>query len=208
MLEIQDLGLIPYPEAYARQKSSVDEVLAGGRQKLLLCEHPAVITLGRLAKPANILLAAAELGSKGVRVITIDRGGDVTLHAPGQLVVYPILDLKAHGKDLKQYLSKLEEVAIDFLTSFDILTSRFTGRTGVWCGNKKIVSLGVGVRKWVSFHGMGINLNTDLGLFQLIRPCGLDVEMASVQGLTGKPVDMVKAKDRLAETFKKHFGFE
>jgi len=207
-LQIIDLGLIPYEGAYALQKSAVEEVLAGGDHKLFLCEHPAVLTLGRLAKSSNVLFSRAELAGRGVAVLAIDRGGDVTLHAPGQLVVYPILDLNDHGKDLKKYLFKLEEVAIDFLSGFDILTSRFSGRTGVWSGDKKIVSLGVGVKKWVSFHGLGINLNTDLELFRLIRPCGMDVAMTSVQRLTGKAVDLSAAKSEFARIFRKHFGYK
>lgn len=204
-IETRDLGLIDWAEAYAIQKSCVDDVLRGESEKLLLCEHPKVITLGRLAKAQNVFFPQGDLAAQGVKVLAIDRGGDVTLHAPGQLVVYPILDLNHYGRDLKKYLFKLEEVTIDFLRGFGILTSRFPGRTGVWQGNKKIVSIGIGVRRWTSFHGLGINLNTDLSLFQLIRPCGMDVSMASVQSLTGNVVDMTKAKKDFGCIFLKHF---
>jgi lipoate-protein ligase B len=118
----------------------------------------------------------------------------VTLHAPGQLVIYPILDLRIRGKDLKRYLFLLEQVAIDFLREFDILADRILGKTGAWVGDHKVASIGIGVKKWVSFHGLAINLNTDLKLFELIKPCGLDVEMTSVAHLRKAPVDLSAAK--------------
>ncbi len=204
-LQVRDLGLVPYEEAYALQKSAVEQVLNGQPEVLFLCEHPAVLTLGRLANKANVLFPKDELERRGIDVLAIDRGGDVTLHAPGQLVVYPILDLNHHGKDLKRYLYKLEEVAIDFLSGFGIVTSRFEGRTGVWSGDKKIASIGVGVRKWVTFHGIGLNINTDLELFRLIRPCAMDVAMTSLKELTGKAQDMGEAKERFAKAFCRHF---
>lgn len=203
--EIQDLGLIDYDAAYRLQKDCVAQVIAGGPQRLLLCEHPAVITLGRLAKAENIFFSKEDLAAKGVQLVSIDRGGDVTLHAPGQLVVYPVLNLSQGRRDLKLYMQKLEEVAIDLLKSFDIVANRIFGKTGVFVGPDKIVSLGIGVKKWVTFHGLGININTDLKLFELINPCGLNVRMTSLAKLKGRPVEMADVKARLVESFKREF---
>lgn len=236
--EVRDLGLIDYAAAYGIQKESVARVLAGGAQVLLLCEHPAVITLGRLAQEANILNLEA-ISRQGIRVVPIDRGGDVTLHAPGQLVVYPILNLapclpagRQGNRDLRLYMHKLEQVTIALLESFGIVASRISGKTGVFVGSdpstrptavglaqdfaakskgtelNKIASLGIGVRKWVTYHGLGLNVNTDLKLFELIKPCGLDVRMTSIARIKSNPVDMSRVKQQLVECFKKEFGYE
>ena len=203
--EVRDLGLIDYDAAYWIQKESVARVLAGGAQVLLLCEHPTVITLGRLAQEANILNAEA-IRHQGIRVIPIDRGGDVTLHAPGQLVVYPILNLAQSNRDLRLYMHKLEQVAFALLKSFGIVANRISGKTGVFVGPDKIASLGIGVRKWVTCHGLGINVNTDLQLFELIKPCGLDVRMTSMAQVKGEAVEMGEVKERLIECFGREFG--
>ena len=206
-LRIQDLGLVDFELAYQIQRRIHSEVVAGGTQTLLLCEHPAVLTLGRLAKAENLLLPQEQILVQGIKILNVDRGGDVTLHAPGQLIAYPILALNQHGRDLKRYLWKLEEVAIDFLKGFGILTERFPGRTGVWIGHQKIASIGVGVKKWVSFHGIGINLNTDLKLFSLIRPCGMDVEMTSASKILARPVLWPQALEKFKESFCREFNF-
>ena len=202
---VRDLGLIDYDAAYGIQKESVARVLAGGAQALLLCEHPAVITLGRMSQEANILNEEA-ITRQGIRVVPIDRGGDVTLHAPGQLVIYPILNLAQSSRDLRLYMHKLEQVAIALLKSFGIVSSRILGKTGVFVGSEKIASLGIGVRKWVTFHGLGINVNTDLKLFDLIKPCGLDVRMTSIARVKGEAVEMREVKERLVECFGREFG--
>lgn len=228
--EVRDLGLIDYDAAYRIQKESVARVLAGGTYVLLLCEHPAVITLGRLAQEANILNLET-IARQGIRVVPIDRGGDVTLHAPGQLMVYPILNLapclsrsasrgagrgaghtrpagRESNRDLRLYMHKLEQVTIDLLKAFGIVASRISGKTGVFVGSEKIASLGIGVRKWVTYHGLGINVNTDLKLFELIKPCGLDVRMTSIARIEGQPIDMGEVKQRLIKSFGKEFGYE
>ena len=169
---VEDLGLVDFEDARACQKVQVARVRAGSRPVLLLCEHPAVITLGRLAQEKNILVSRETLERKGVQVVSTDRGGDVTLHAPGQLVAYPILPLARWKKDLHWYLAQLEQVAIDLLMSFGIVANRIPGKTGVWTDSCKIVSIGVGVRQWVTYHGLGINVDLDMALFDLINPCG------------------------------------
>lgn len=173
---------------------------------MLVCEHPAVLTLGRLASHGNFLVPREDILKRGIEIVDIDRGGEVTLHSPGQLVLYPILNLKEQGQDLKRYLWRLEQVGIDFLKEFAILADRNFGRTGVWVGPRKIASVGIGVRRWVSYHGMAININTDLELFSLIKPCGLDVQMTSVATIQGAGVDMTLAKQRLSEVFCREFA--
>lgn len=203
--EVRDLGLIDYTAAYGIQKECVARVLAGGAQVLFLCEHPAVITLGRLAQEANILDLEA-ISRQGIRVVPIDRGGDVTLHAPGQLVVYSILNLAQSNRDLRLYMHKLEQVTIALLKSFGIVANRISGKTGVWVGDKKIASVGIGVKKWVSCHGLALNVNTDLAYFSLMRPCGMDVEMTSLARLKGQPIDMAFVKSKMIECFMRTFG--
>lgn len=204
-MKMEDWGLVDYRQAYQRQKAAVEEVLSGGEERLILCEHPAVLTLGRLSDRSHILASDADLARQGVDVIPVDRGGEVTLHAPGQLVIYPILDLRKRKKDLRLYLWKLEHAAIDFLRDFAILADRISGKTGVWVGQQKIVSVGVGAKTWVTFHGLGINVSTDLALFRLIRPCGLDVRMTSITELTGRAVDMAEAKAGCPAIFRRIF---
>jgi lipoate-protein ligase B len=207
-LEIRDLGLVNYTEAYQLQRQIVADVIAGAPDQLLLCEHRTVLTLGRLGTDKNILFSDEQLKDKGVEVIRTDRGGEVTLHSPGQLVVYPILNLNKYGRDLKGYLHKLEEVAIAILRDFGILAKRNPGERGVWVGKDKIVSIGIGVKKWISYHGVGINVNTDLELFRMIKPCGLDTNMTSVQKLMGKTIPLGDIKQRFVEHFEKEFKID
>jgi lipoate-protein ligase B len=213
-MKIRDLGLINYERAYAIQKQSVAEVIGGDEPHLLLCEHPAVLTIGRMDRRNNFLVPRDEILRQGMAVIDCDRGGEVTLHSPGQLVIYPIWDLKRYRKDIRLYLLQLEEVAIDFLKSFGILSRRFPGHPGVWISSSssssipdaKIVSVGIGVKKWVTYHGMAVNINTDLRLFSYIRPCGLDVKMTSVRQILGRDVDLTQSKQELIRVFKERFG--
>ncbi len=204
----EDLGCISYQEAYIIQKKRVDQVLQGELSTIFLCEHPSVLTLGRLASEDNLLISKECLDEQGISVEHIDRGGEITLHSPGQLVVYPIINLNFFKKDLHEYMRKLEQVAIELLKDFDIVSDRFSGRTGVWIGRKKIVSIGVGVKKWITFHGMGININTDLNLFSMIKPCGLEVTMTSISEIKGQVIDMNKVKKSLIEKFCLEFNGE
>ena len=201
-MDALDLGLIEYRKAYALQKEAGDEVIAGGPERIFFCEHPAVFTLGRLADERYILTPREELKRRGISVLSIDRGGEVTLHAPGQMVVYPILDLKRRGKDLHEYLRRLEGAVIEFLKSYDVAAARNPGKTGVWVGRKKIASIGVGVKKWISSHGLAVNINTDLGLFSLIKPCGLDVDMTSLADIKGQAMDFAIARQRFMEIIR------
>jgi len=204
---VEDWGLIDYAEGLERQKKCVHNVIAGEGGHLILCEHPAVLTLGRQTHPQSLLYQRKEIEGRGVMITSVDRGGDVTLHAPGQLIVYPIFNLNNRGKNLKVYMEKLQEVAVDLLKNFGILAISISGQRGVFVGPDKIISIGVGVRKWVTYHGLGINVNTDLSLFDLIKPCGLNVRMTSMQKLKGHPVPLKDVKAKAVELFEKHFNF-
>jgi len=202
---IEDLGMIPFEHAWQKQKQAVSEVIEDGEERIFVCEHPAVLTLGRSSSRKNLLVPLEDLEEKNIRVVEVDRGGDVTLHAPGQIVLYPVVDLSRRGRDLHKYLTQLEQVGIDFLRSFGIVSLRVPGKTGVWVENRKAIAIGIGVRKWVAYHGMGVNVKTDLKLFSLIRPCGLDEGVTSLEQCLGRPVDMPKAKERLGEIVLEHF---
>ncbi len=204
--QIIDLGFISYTKAYEMQKNFVCESLHENKNSLLFCEHPTILTIGRVGDKNNILIPRDELLNMGIDVKHVDRGGDITLHSPGQLVIYPIFNLKDFGKDLHLFLRKLEQVAIDLLRKFDILARRSPGKTGVWVNDKKIVSIGIGVRKWISYHGVSINVNTDLKLFSIIKPCGLDVQMTSFSDVSGNIVNMKEVKENLISCFKENFN--
>jgi lipoate-protein ligase B len=203
---VEDWGLINYLDGLERQKACVQSVIEGAADHLILCEHPAVLTLGRQTHPQSLLYGRKEIEGRGVMITSVDRGGDVTLHAPGQLIVYPIFNLNKYGKNLKTYMEKLEEVAIDLLRNFGILAISICGQRGVFVGSGKIISIGVGVRKWVTYHGLGINVNTDLSLFNLIKPCGLNVRMTSMQELKGHAVAMKDVKIKVVELFQQRMS--
>ena len=205
---IDDIGIVDYLLAYERQKDAVQSVIAGGTNTLIICEHPPVFTLGRLATEENILLSKDAIEKKGIRILRIDRGGEVTFHGPGQIVAYPIFQLNHFGKDLRLYMAKLEQVTIDLLQHFGIVANRIEGQRGIWAGKKKIASIGIGVRKWVSFHGMAVNVNTDLNFFSMIKPCGLNVEMTSMAELLGSGMDLSDVKRKMIHCFGKNFDLE
>ena len=182
-LRIEDLGLRPYAEVLALQRDLRRRRIEGGLDEdvLLLVEHPPVITLGRGTRPSSLPIPSAELERRGVEVFEVERGGDVTYHGPGQLVGYPILDLRKHRQDLHWYLRSLEDVLIQALGQLGIEADRNPGLTGVWTAGRKIASLGVHVKQWVTLHGFALNVTTDLDPFDLIVPCGIrQVVMTSV----------------------------
>lgn len=204
-----DLGLADHLQVYQQQKQFVQNVLKDGRGCLLFCEHPAVFTLGRNGSEDFFLQGPRDnIRVKEIPIVRIDRGGEVTFHGPGQLVAYPIFPLASSSRDLKIFLRKLEEVVIDLLKDFGIVANRQNGFTGVWVGSKKIASLGIGVKKWVSYHGLGLNVNTDLNYFSMIKPCGLNVEMTSMAQELGAPVDMAEVKTKLVGSFRKEFSLK
>ncbi len=185
-LAVRSLGSVPYAEALELQRRLADERIAGRiADTLLLLEHPPVITMGRGAKQSSMPIDADALRRRGIEVFDIERGGDVTYHGPGQLVGYPIIDLNQHKPDLHWYLRTLEDALIAALATFGIVAGRNPGYTGVWTAGRKIASIGIHVRQWVTWHGFALNVTTDLSPFQLIVPCGIpDVVMTSVQNET------------------------
>lgn len=205
--KVVDLGLIGYREAFNFQQEVLQQRIKGERpDTLILCEHFPVFTLGRLGKPENILADRDTLNKLGLEMISVNRGGDITFHGPGQLVIYPIFDLAEYGKDLRSFLNSLEQVAIEFLRYLGCFAYSRSGFRGVWVGNKKIASIGIGVKKWVSFHGLAINISTALDFFSLIKPCGLDISMTSLSQEIVSEVDMALAKELIIDKFKDTFG--
>jgi lipoate-protein ligase B len=176
-LEVAMPGVVPYADAVAWQERLVARRLAGGRDTLLLLEHPPVYTLGRGADERH--LGSAVAGD--VAIVRAHRGGQVTYHGPGQLVGYPILDLRGLRTDIRWYLRMLEETLIAALAEWQIVGDRIAGQTGVWVAGRKIASLGVAVRRWVTWHGFALNVGPDLRGFAPITPCGIaGVQMTSV----------------------------
>jgi lipoate-protein ligase B len=178
-----DLGRRGYLETLALQRSLRLRRIDGSlpHDLLLLVEHNPVYTLGRGTQQSSLPLSAAELTARGADVVEIERGGDVTWHGPGQLVGYPIFHLSEHREDLHWYLRTLEEALIQALALLDIPAERVSGKTGVWTGGRKIASLGIHVKQWVTLHGFALNVDPELHWFDAIVPCGLaGVEMTSV----------------------------
>jgi len=178
VLDVIQAGLVPYQEALAWQRRLADDRIAGrlSHDVLLLLEHPPVVTLGRNSHAEHLLK------TEGIDVFEVERGGDVTFHGPGQLVGYPILDLGDHKKDLHWYLRTLEQALIHALALLDIRAERNPGFTGVWTRRRKIASIGIHVKQWVTWHGFALNVTTDLAHFDRIVPCGIQgVQMTSVE---------------------------
>jgi len=182
-LAVVDLGRQPYAPVLEMQRNLAGRRLAGDLKDdlLLLVEHEPVITLGRGTRPESLPLAVRELQHRGLEVHEVERGGDVTFHGPGQLVGYPIFDLRQHREDLHWYLRTLETALIGALDALGIPAGVNPGLTGVWTRGRKIASIGIHVKQWVTYHGFALNVTTDLSYFDLIVPCGIrDVVMSSV----------------------------
>jgi lipoyl(octanoyl) transferase len=215
-LFIVDLGVIAYESALQLQRAVAQARISGalGEDLLLLMQHPSVVTLGRSSKLAHLVASPELLRSRGVELFEVERGGDVTFHGPGQLVGYPIFDLKRHRQDLHWYLRQVEESLIRSLVRFDLAAERSAGYTGVWIsdarGARKIASIGVHARDWVTWHGFALNVTTDLSYFDLIVPCGISgVTMTSIakeRPALGATVDSVARV--VAEAFGDVFSLE
>ncbi len=202
--EVFDLGLINYKKAWAFQKEAFKAVRNRNLlHALILCRHYPVITLGRVADRKNILVDESALGLKGIELYEIERGGDVTYHGPGQLTAYPVFNLRFSKKDIHLFLRYLEEVIIELLYDFGIKGTRLQGLTGVWVDNQKIASIGIAIRNWITFHGLSINIKKfDLDNFRLIRPCGMKIEMTSLETVSGKNIEFNAVKENLIRKFK------
>ena len=203
-----DLGRIPYTDALALMRA-----LGTARQRgevpdlLLTCEHPPVITLGRGARPEHLLLTREDLAARGIGLTEVERGGDVTYHGPGQLVLYPILDLSRLGRDLHAFLRALERVLIEAVASFGVVAAARPGLTGVWVGEAKLASIGIHVSRWVTWHGAALNVSTDLDAFSAIVPCGLaGIQMTSLSALTGWAPPLGAVAEACHAPFARHMA--
>ena len=184
----------------ARQQGSIPD-------QLLLLEHPHVITLGRNGRMENLLASDAALASAGISFYPINRGGDVTYHGPGQLVGYPILDLREWKRDVGAYVRAIEQAIIDTLADYGIFAGRIPGLTGVWVDQCKIAAIGVHIGRWVTSHGFALNVSTDLSYFQYIVPCGLNKSVTSMAQL-GARASMAEASRAVAAHFGRVFDCE
>jgi len=218
-LEVIDLGLRSYSSVWdfqkARQQALIQKAVGPA---LIICEHNPVITLGRSAKPGNVLMAQQKLQELGVELFKVERGGDVTYHGPGQLVAYPVIDLSGHKRDIGWYLRSLEQVIITTLQSFDITGLRYPERTGVWTGDrgddkrdagkKKIASIGVRLSRWCTLHGLSLNISDCSEGFSLINPCGFqDIEVTSIQQESSVTNDISSVASILVANFADAFKY-
>jgi lipoate-protein ligase B len=203
MCEIWDLGIVQYREAWKLQRRLHQHRVEGRiPDLLLLLEHPPTITIGRSGSLDNILISNKQMAQAGISLFFIDRGGDVTYHGSGQLVGYPILDLRNQGRDLRLYVRNLEEVMIRTLGDFSIEADSDESHPGVWVRGEEIGAIGLSVRKWVSMHGFALNVNTDLDHFAFINPCGFsDKRATSMSKVIGRKISIEEVADHL----KSHF---
>lgn len=207
-IEIIDLGRIAYNEALEQQKLYAEKVNTSTPDTayLLLCEHDHVYTLGLHGKENNLLVNQDFLNSIGASYYKIDRGGDITYHGPGQLVVYPILNLDRWHLGVKQYIHNIEECIIRLVAKYGINASRMNGATGVWIDNSKICAIGVKVSHFVTRHGLALNVNTDLKYFTYINPCGfIDKKVCSIASLTNRNIDFDAVKQQFVSEFQTIF---
>src|SRR5262245_39638158 len=204
-LEIRRLGVVPYDEALALQRRLVDDRQHGRvGDLLLLVEHPHVLTLGVRGDGGrrHILVSPEDLADRGVDVHETGRGGDITYHGPGQVVGYPIIDLRPDRCDVHRYVRDLEEVLIRTAADYGLTAKRVDGLTGVWVGNEKLAAIGVRIARWVTSHGFAFNVTTELDYFGFIVPCGItDRGVTSLASLLGRPVERTEVEARIGRHF-------
>lgn len=199
-----------YGEAQALQKRLVEAKKAGDeRDFLMFVEHPPVVTVGRRGSERHLKLPREALAARGVEVYDIARGGDVTYHGPGQVVGYPIIDLKCSSLDIHSYLRLVENALIDALKTFDISAYRREGLTGVWTDAGKVAAIGIAVSRWITYHGFAVNVKKDTRGFDLIVPCGLASErVTSMEEVAGRPVEAEDVKQTIALSVARALGAE
>ena len=209
MLDFESWGLIDYKSAWEKQKELVKSVQKGDRNStLVLCEHPTVITMGRNGDYKNILFKPEFLKQMNVDIVEIERGGDVTIHNPGQLVGYPIFNLTNYRQDLHWFLREIEQLLIDLVSQYGIIGGRVEGMTGVWVQNKrKIAAIGMHCSRWVISHGFALNVCNNLMDFSYIVPCGIQTkEVTSIFKEIGTDIDIKKVESDCAGLFFERFG--
>jgi len=209
-LAVRHLGVVPYAEAVALQKALVEDRKAGRiPDQLLLLEHPPVITLGVKTRSdrSHIVASDAALAANGVEVVETGRGGDVTYHGPGQIVGYPILDLRPDRCDVHKYVRDLEEVMIRTCADYDVTAGRITGLSGAWVGAEKIGAIGIRISRWITSHGFAFNVTTNLDHFKLIVPCGIsDRGVTSLAKMTGRSIPLQEVEGALVRHFAAVFN--
>ncbi len=199
-------GLVEYEEALAEQRRLVEACRKDGLPRLLLLEHPPTYTFGARGRDEHLLLPGARLAEIGAVVHRSDRGGDVTFHGPGQLVGYPIIDLKQWGQGPRWYVRSLEQTLIEALASFGVVAGRVSGRPGVWAGESKIAAIGVRVSRGVTSHGFALNVDPDLSYFSHIVPCGLpDITVTSMAEVMSPAPEMPEVMDAVIDAFGRVF---
>lgn len=205
---VYHLGVVEYNEAYQLQQRLLYSRLDGKiKDTLLLLQHPPVVTIGKSGKLENIIVSPAELVKQGISLVFADRGGDVTYHGLGQLVAYPIIDLRERGKDIHRYVHDLEEVIIRTVSDFSIDAGRDDGHAGVWVKNEELASIGIRIRKWITMHGLALNIRPRLEHFSLINPCGFRNRKAtSISKLLSKDIPMETVIQRLITHFSEVFS--
>lgn len=205
-----DLGLMPYTPAFAIQEQILQARLNGLLgTTVILQENLPVFTIGRSGSRANILAASDDLQQRGIEVLEVNRGGDVTYHGPGMLIVSPLLYLGDVELNANQYLHRLEDVLIKLLAGYDIRTGKKEGYPGVWFKDAKIAGVGIAVKHGYTFHGFSLNVDPDLNCFDLINPCGVSrMPVVSIRQVLGKSPPMVQIKTRLKQVLEECFGFE
>ncbi len=204
------LGTVDYAEAHELQKRLQSQRIAGEiDDTVLLLEHPSVLTLGRSAKAQHVVASADALEARGIRVHEVGRGGDVTYHGPGQLVAYPIIDLKPGRKDVRKYVWSLEETMIRTCADFGVSAGRIQGLNGAWVDDRKIGAVGVRISRWVTMHGLALNANSNLSHFELIVPCGIgDKSVTSLSAELGRTVSAEDAVEPLVSHFASLYDAE
>ena len=217
---LRDLGLIDYNAAWQLQKelfnSAIEYKLAQkqmpeANHTLLVCEHPHVYTLGKSAEQKNLLLNESELSERNIATYNIERGGDITYHGPGQLVVYPIFDIEVLKIGVKEFVYRVEQCIINTLKYYGIESERIDGRIGIWIGKdttneRKIAAIGIKCSRFITMHGLALNVNTDLNLFNNIIPCGIvDKAVTSIEKEIGRSIDIIDVKNKLINEFSTTF---
>jgi len=210
-LEVRRLGLVPYAEALALQRALVEDRRAARvGDLLLLVEHPPVLTLGVRGDGgrSHVLVTDEALAARGIDVHETGRGGDITYHGPGQIVGYPILDLKPDRQDVHRYVRDLEDVLIRVAADYGLAGERVAGLTGVWVGREKLAAIGVRISRWITSHGFAFNVSTDLAGFDLIVPCGIADRGVTSLAALGRSADRKEVEDRIVAHFCDVFGCE
>lgn len=224
--EVIDLGLIDYQKAWDYQIEVFQSILETKkanrlvpesdqqltRNYLIFCEHPPVFTLGKSGNEENLLVSKEKLTDLGAAYVPTSRGGDITFHGPGQIVVYPVLDLENFFTDIHRYMRNLEEAVILTLSDYGVIGDRISGLTGVWINDgepRKICAMGVKMSRWVTMHGLALNVNADLKFFDLIVPCGItDKTVTSLNKETGRTIGMTEVAERLKHNLEKVFSLK